>query len=79
MYSIHPNVCINSLGTLEQPYKLAIEEAFQKPSSQLPANHTLLKIRLPVLILPCTMVSMGAYWCMCWLTTLEPELRLTIS
>ena len=46
MFTIYPNVCVNNLGTVEQPYRLVMEDSFQKPSSQMPGKGQLCKCTL---------------------------------
>ena len=38
MFTTYPNVFVNSLGTVEQPYRLVMEDSFQKPVSQMPGK-----------------------------------------
>lgn len=57
MFPVYPSVCVHSLDTVEQPYQWAVEETFQKPSSQMPGKgqpceHVLLQIRPAVPTFP---------------------------
>ena len=76
MFTTYPNVFVNSLGTVEQPYRLVMEDSFQKPVSQMPGKGQPCKRTLRV---NSSLHSMDAYFRMLQLTILEPQLRLTVN